>query len=93
MKRYKLLHLEKDQDLGEVITDNNFNKISIDLKVDLKDRYEKAFKRLINTLNDDGDFKITLEDLNVKNSSQLFWTALVQTLFLNMGILVSDKNV
>lgn len=85
MKRYKLLLLEKGQVMGEITVNNDFSHIKINLDDEHKDLYKKVLDKLISIIKEDGNFKAS--------SDQLFWTALVQSLFLKMGILVDTRGV
>lgn len=90
MKKYKLVLMENNSVIGQIELSDNYNEIEIKLDDQNKQKYQSAFMVLIQDIIQRGDFKVVLEDLNIQSSSQLFWTALVQELFLNMGILVVE---
>lgn len=88
MKKYKLVLMENNSVVGQIDLSNNFNEVSIELEGGNKKKYQGAFGVLIKSIIQQGNFKVVVEDLNIKNSTQLFWTALVQELLLSVGILV-----
>ncbi len=90
MKTYKLILIKENLQIGEVRINTDFTNIKVHLLEEKQENYQLVFSEAIKELNRLYNIKVDFKDWVITNFSKLFWTALVQTLFLNMGILVVE---
>ena len=91
MKVYNLIYLEQSRKIGKIEA-KDLGQINIVLEDLYRYQYEKTFVRLIDSLNEQGNFGVNYHDWTIKSASKNFWAALVQSLMLDLGILVVPEK-
>jgi hypothetical protein len=84
--------MKSKDELGEVVIREDFNSIEIKLYPIYEEAYDGALKLILEILKSSGAFpEVYFEGLKIFNSSELFWLALKQKLFISMEIILLEE--
>lgn len=93
MKTYKLITIEGEREIGRLLVEENYKKITINLSPFFKKDYKPALITLIQSIKSrESRFqRVLISGDVVLNSNEDFLVALIQYLFLHLRI-IAEKD-